>query len=51
MHNLVFTPLLYIPNFDECVSYVKAHVEPNDIVMTLGAGTVTNIGPMLVNND
>ena len=42
---------LYLPNFDECVSYVKSHVKPNDIVMTLGAGTVTNIGPMLVNND
>ncbi len=42
---------LYIPNFDECVSFVKSHVKPNDIIMTLGAGTVTNIGPMLVDND
>ena len=42
---------LYIPNFDECVSFVKSHVKPNDIVMTLGAGTVTNIGPMLVDNN
>lgn len=38
----------YIPNFDDCVSYVKNHVQENDIVMTLGAGTVTQIGPMLV---
>ena len=38
----------YIPDFDECASYVKKHVGKNDIVMTLGAGTVTNIGPMLV---
>ncbi len=38
---------LYIPDFDECVSFVKSHVKPNDVVMTLGAGTVTQIGPML----
>ena len=39
---------LYIPDFVECVDYVKSHVQKNDIVLTLGAGTVTNIGPMLV---
>lgn len=37
----------YIPNFEECASYVKNNVEENDIVLTLGAGTVTDIGPML----
>ena len=40
---------LYIPDFDECVNFVKSNVKSNDIVMTLGAGTVTNIGPMLIN--
>ena len=40
---------LYIPDFDECVNFVKSHVKSNDIVMTLGAGTVTNLGPMLIN--
>ena len=39
---------LYIPDFDECVNFVKSNVKSNDIVMTLGAGTVTNIGPMLI---
>ena len=39
---------LYISDFDEIVKYVKEHAEPTDIVLTLGAGTVTNIGPMLV---
>ena len=39
----------YIPNFDECVSYLKQNVKENDIVLTLGAGTVTQIGPMLLN--
>ena len=38
----------YIPDFDECVSYIKEHVENDDIVMTLGAGTVTEIGSMLI---
>ena len=39
---------LYIPDFNECVKYVKEHIQKDDIVLTLGAGTVTNIGPMLV---
>ena len=38
----------YIPDFDDCVSYIKSNVNKNDIVMTLGAGTVTEIGTMLV---
>lgn len=39
---------LYIPNFDECVKYLKENVKENDIIITQGAGTVTNIGPMLL---
>lgn len=38
----------YIPDFDDCVSYLKDNVKENDIVLTLGAGTVTQIGPMLL---
>ena len=38
----------YIPDFNECVSYIKNNIQENDIVMTLGAGTVTEIGSMLV---
>ena len=38
----------YIPDFDECASYIKNNVKENDIVLTLGAGTVTEIGPMLL---
>lgn len=38
----------YIPDFDTCVKYLKETVKENDIVMTLGAGTVTEIGPMLI---
>ena len=38
----------YISDFKECAEYVKNNVQKDDIVMTLGAGTVTEIGPMLV---
>ncbi len=39
---------LYIPDFYECVNYIKNHVEPEDIVLTLGAGTVEEISNMLI---
>ena len=38
---------LYIPNFDDCVSYLKENVNQGDIVLTQGAGTVTQIGDKL----
>ncbi len=38
----------YISNFNDIVSYVKEKAVPDDIVLTLGAGTVTEIGPKLV---
>lgn len=38
----------YISDFDEIVSYLKQNAKQNDIILTLGAGTVTNIGPMLL---
>ena len=33
---------------EEAVNYIKSNVKYNDLVLTLGAGTVTEIGPMLV---
>lgn len=39
-----------IGNFEEIVKYVKQNAQPKDIVITLGAGNVTNLGPMLVLN-
>ena len=39
---------IYIDNFDKCVSYLKSHVVENDIIITQGAGTVTQIGEMLL---
>ena len=37
-----------MPDFDEVVSYIKNNVKDNDIIITLGAGTVTQIGPMIL---
>ena len=42
---------LYIQDFDKIVKYVKENAKPGDIVLTLGAGTITNIGPMLVEQE
>ena len=39
---------LYEPDFNKVVSYVKENVKENDIVITLGAGTVTKLGPMML---
>ena len=38
-------------DFNEIAKYTRDRVMPNDIVITLGAGTVTNIGPMIINKD
>jgi len=40
--------VIYMPDFDEVVSYIKNNVKDNDIIITLGAGTVTKIGPMIL---
>ena len=38
----------YVSDFDEIVSILKDNVKERDLVLTLGAGTVTEIGPMLL---
>lgn len=38
----------YIPDFVECVKYLKENIKENDIILTQGAGTVTEIGSMLI---
>lgn len=47
--NKVKKHAIYMSDFDEIARYVRDRVMPNDIVITLGAGTVTNIGPMILN--
>ena len=39
---------VYIPEFDNIVTYLKESTEKDDIILTLGAGTITNLGPMLL---
>ena len=40
---------IYISDFEEVTNYLLEHSNPNDLILTLGAGTITNIGPMLLN--
>ena len=39
---------IYIKDFDEIVSYIRTNAKANDLVLTLGAGTVTQIGPEII---
>ena len=39
---------IYMPSFEECVRFLKENVKENDVILTQGAGTVTEIGEMLV---
>lgn len=42
---------IYMSDFQEIANFIRAHAINNDIVLTLGAGTVTNIGPMIIDHD
>lgn len=35
---------IYIPTIEEAGNYLKSHVSENDVILTIGAGTVTQIG-------
>jgi UDP-N-acetylmuramate-alanine ligase len=35
-------------HINEIAKYIRDRVMPNDIVLTIGAGTVTTIGPKIV---
>lgn len=37
----------YFETFEEIAEYVKKTAKKNDIIFTMGAGTITNVGPML----
>lgn len=39
---------IHISSHDEIVKYLKEHVHENDIILTLGAGNVTKVAKMLV---
>jgi len=39
----------YISDFNDIINHIKENASPNDIVLTIGAGTVTEIASKLVN--
>ena len=39
---------IYLSDFNNIATYLKEHVKTNDIVITLGAGTITNLSKYLV---
>ena len=41
---------MYMSDFNEIAKYIRDRVMPNDIVLTLGAGTITNLGNIIINN-
>lgn len=40
--------IVYIAEFEKIVDYLSEKLMPKDMLITMGAGTVTNIGPMLL---
>ena len=40
----------YISDFKEIVKYIKQNITNNDVVLTIGAGTITDLGEMLIKN-
>jgi UDP-N-acetylmuramate--alanine ligase len=41
------TTALYFPTFDEIAKYLKQTIEPNDLVLTIGAGDITHLSELL----
>lgn len=41
----------YIPNFDDIIEFIKRNAQENDIIITQGAGTITNLGHNLVKKE
>jgi len=37
-----------VPSFDDAAAALAARARPGDLVLTLGAGTVTEIGPRVL---
>ena len=39
---------MYMSDFEEIARYIRSHTINNDIVLTVGAGTITNLAQMLI---
>ena len=42
--------MTYKPNFDEIVDALKDDLRPGDVLITQGAGSVTTVGPRVLEN-
>jgi len=40
----------YISDFKDIIKYIKENAKENDIILTLGAGNITDLGPMILEN-
>lgn len=39
---------IYIKEFEDIAEYISENAKPGDLVMTVGAGSITNLGPMIL---
>lgn len=46
--NKVKNNVIYMKDFDDIAEYVSKNAEDRDLVMTVGAGNITNLGPMIL---
>ena len=42
---------IYLKTYSEIIEYLKTHVEPQDIIITIGAGTINQIGYNLIKSE
>ncbi|WP_053955543.1 UDP-N-acetylmuramate--L-alanine ligase [Inediibacterium massiliense] len=41
--------VLYLNDFEKIASYIQEHAQPNDIIITMGAGDIYDVGKILLN--
>lgn len=46
--NRISNNVIYMKEFDDIADYVVKNANPGDIVMTVGAGSITKLGPMIL---
>ena len=39
---------IYIKEFEDIAKYVAEKAKPGDLIMTVGAGSITDLGPMIL---
>lgn len=48
MHEFGKEEAIYMSDFEDIAQYLKKHVHPDDIILTIGAGTITHLGQHIV---